>query len=296
MKNFCSFFLTYALLILMSTPLYSQFISTGIGTDTPDSSAVLDLYSTNQGFLTTRLDSASRVAIANPANGLLVFDTDHNHFYYWNGIQWIPIPQQTFPYNISFSFQPSTQMLSLTDGGGVLNVDLSSLVDVEPAGIIHAYAGQVVPTGWLHCDGAPVSRTVYSDLFNAIGTAWGSGDGSTTFNLPDLRGRFLRGVDDGSNHDPEASTRSAIQPGGNTGDNVGSYQEDAFQGHWHNILYPNTGAVGGNLSIYLSTNTGVPNILVNKATNPVNDGSNGTPRIALETRPDNAYVKYIIKY
>lgn len=55
------------------------------------------------------------------------------------------------------------------------------------AGIITAYGGTTAPTGWLLCDGSAVSRETYSDLFKAIGTTYGTGDGSTTFNLPDLR-------------------------------------------------------------------------------------------------------------
>lgn len=63
------------------------------------------------------------------------------------------------------------------------------------AGIIQAFGGTVPPAGWMFCDGAAVSRTTYSHLFNAIGTSYGVGNGSTTFNLPDLRGRVPVGVD-----------------------------------------------------------------------------------------------------
>lgn len=59
-----------------------------------------------------------------------------------------------------------------------------------PAGSITAYAGSSAPTGWLLCDGTAVSRTTYADLFTAISTAYGTGDGSTTFNVPDMRGRM----------------------------------------------------------------------------------------------------------
>lgn len=54
---------------------------------------------------------------------------------------------------------------------------------------------------WIVCDGSAISRTVYSDLFTVVGTTWGVGDGSSTFNLPDLRGEFLRGFDDGHGND-----------------------------------------------------------------------------------------------
>jgi microcystin-dependent protein len=64
-------------------------------------------------------------------------------------------------------------------------------------GEIKAFGGASTPTGTLVCDGTPVNRTVYADLFAVIGTTYGAGDGSTTFNLPDLRGEFLRGLDGG---------------------------------------------------------------------------------------------------
>ena len=64
-----------------------------------------------------------------------------------------------------------------------------------PAGVLMPYVANAAPTGWLLCDGAAVSRSTYADLFAACGTAYGSGDGSTTFNLPDLRGRLPLGRD-----------------------------------------------------------------------------------------------------
>ena len=61
-----------------------------------------------------------------------------------------------------------------------------------PAGTLVDYAGTVEPSGWLLCDGRALSRTTYASLFAAISTSYGSGDGSTTFNIPDFRGRFAR--------------------------------------------------------------------------------------------------------
>lgn len=70
-----------------------------------------------------------------------------------------------------------------------------SLVGTTPVGIISPYAGSSAPTNWLLCYGQAVSRTTYALLFAAIGTAYGAGDGSTTFNVPDLRGRVVAGLD-----------------------------------------------------------------------------------------------------
>lgn len=62
-----------------------------------------------------------------------------------------------------------------------------------PAGMITPYGGAAAPTGWLLCDGSAVSRTTYADLFAVAGVAYGVGDGSTTFNIPDFAGKMLRG-------------------------------------------------------------------------------------------------------
>jgi len=64
-----------------------------------------------------------------------------------------------------------------------------------PTGAVMAFAMKAAPADWLPCDGAAVSRTAYANLFKTIGTFWGAGDGSTTFNVPDFRGMFLRGWD-----------------------------------------------------------------------------------------------------
>lgn len=65
---------------------------------------------------------------------------------------------------------------------------------MEPAGIVMPFAGSTAPQGYLLCDGSAVSRTDYADLFTAIGTTYGAGDESTTFNLPNLSGRVVLGV------------------------------------------------------------------------------------------------------
>ena len=87
-----------------------------------------------------------------------------------------------------------------------------------PAGAIIAYGSTVAPSGYLLCDGAAVSRTTYADLFTAISTTWGVGDGSTTFNLPDGRGGVLRGAGTGS-----VNGRDKVGPA------VGDKQEDQMQ-------------------------------------------------------------------
>ena len=72
-----------------------------------------------------------------------------------------------------------------------------TVVELQPAGMISSFCASTPPTGWLQCNGAAVSRTTYADLFAAIGTVYGAGDGSTTFNVPEMRGEFLRAWDNG---------------------------------------------------------------------------------------------------
>lgn len=103
---------------------------------------------------------------------------------------------------------------------------------IQP-GTILPFAGTTAPPGWLLCDGSAVSRIVYANLFQKISTNFGNGDGSSTFNLPDMRGRFERGRDGGIGRDPDRTTRVASNPGGNTGDAVGSAQDHIFNSHSH---------------------------------------------------------------
>jgi microcystin-dependent protein len=90
-------------------------------------------------------------------------------------------------------------------------------------GEIMEYAGTSAPAGYLPCDGAPVSRSTYSALFAAISTTWGVGNGTTTFNVPDLRGVFLRG----------SGTNTTGSSSGATGPAVGFYVADTYQSHTH---------------------------------------------------------------
>jgi microcystin-dependent protein len=68
-------------------------------------------------------------------------------------------------------------------------------VVASPTGMITAFGGASAPTGWLLCDGSAISRTTYASLFAVLSTNYGSGDGSTTFNVPNLQGRFAAGKD-----------------------------------------------------------------------------------------------------
>lgn len=83
-----------------------------------------------------------------------------------------------------------------TDGAGQLSFTALGASNSFTAGMLMPYAGSSAPTGWLLCYGQAISRTTYSDLYAVVGTTYGAGDGATTFNLPDLRGRVVAGKDD----------------------------------------------------------------------------------------------------
>lgn len=103
-----------------------------------------------------------------------------------------------------------------TSTGDVTFTGVSSGV---PAGVITDYAGSSAPSGWLLCYGQAISRSTYADLFTAIGTTFGIGDGSTTFNLPDYRGRVAAGKD---NMGGSSADRLTNQSGGLNGDTLGA--------------------------------------------------------------------------
>lgn len=185
--------------------------------------------------------------------------------------------------------------------------EVSALISsASPSGSIMAFGGTSAPTGWLICNGAAVSRTTYSNLFAAIGENFGQGDNSTTFNIPDLRGRFLRGFDDTAGLDPDKASRTAMATGGNSGNNVGSVQGHAFQTHAHSVTDPGHSHVqqvrnsgGGAAASSANEPSPVdPLVQVNStvsATTGLTVGNPSTGTTSTETRPVNAYVNYIIK-
>jgi microcystin-dependent protein len=158
-------------------------------------------------------------------------------------------------------------------------------------GMIGSFGATTVPTGWLYCNGSAVSRATYSALFSVIGTTWGVGDGTTTFNVPDLRGAFLRGYGAGT-----------INGRSKAGPSVGSRQEDLLQGHRHIFHGMNwTSSQSYHNVIFLrqkETFTTYRSTRVNDMSAPLDNesGTYGTPRVGAETYPYNAGVNYCIKF
>lgn len=151
-----------------------------------------------------------------------------------------------------------------------------------PVGAIFPFGGTDIPISFLLCDGSAVSRTDYEDLFNVIGTAFGTGDGSTTFNLPDLRGEFLRG----------AGTNS--HSGQGNGGAVGEHQDATklpniyLSANATLIVTPDKNSLFNQTDASTGESTGYKGVAATSA---------GGDHIAvnLTTRPTNTSVNYIIK-
>jgi microcystin-dependent protein len=160
-----------------------------------------------------------------------------------------------------------------------------------PAGTVISFAGASAPAGYLVCDGSTVASAAYPELYAAIGTLWG-GD-ATNFNLPDLRGQFLRGQDNGAGVDPDVAGRTKIDGTTVVGDVVGSIQVDVYGSHNHSPAVQNIDHGG---PTYLgSGNTAF------SGSGGAAFGTGGTPFSTAhaggtETRPKNAYVLFMIKY
>ena len=181
-----------------------------------------------------------------------------------------------------------------SDGSG--NLSFAALPQAVPTGSVHMMATTTVPSGYLKCNGAAVSRTTYADLFAIIGTTHGAGNGSSTFNVPDLRGEFVRGWDDSRGVD--------------SGRNFGSAQSDQNQqhnhsasatstvndpGHIHQVQYSNSDSGDGvieesgtGLSGQEPTLSATTGITVSTSVSIGNSGGS-------EARPRNIAMMYVIK-
>lgn len=178
-------------------------------------------------------------------------------------IEVISYPMITYSDAVKRTGDTLTGDLTLTTGQTV-----NTLV---PAGAVMTFARNSAPSGWVKANGAALSRSTYSVLFSAIGTTFGVGDGSTTFNVPDLRGEFIRGWDDGRSVD--------------TGRTFASSQSDDFKGHSHTIN-------GRYVSLGNPDAAGYTTIVdINSGFKPSTDSTGGT-----ETRPRNIALLACIKY
>jgi len=184
----------------------------------------------------------------------------------YNGTNWAN--QATFASGSSagVAFSDLTSTPTTLAGYGITDGATGTSESV-PVGTVIYHSANTPPTNFIKANGDAVSRTTYSDLFTVIGTTYGAGDGSTTFNVPDLRGEFMRGWDDSRGID--------------NGRNFGSSQADELKAHTHTFsTHYNTGAGG------------VPLQGTSSPTGTVTTSSTG----GSETRPRNIALLACIKY
>ena len=164
-----------------------------------------------------------------------------------------------------------------------------------PAGAVLPFAMSSAPTGWLKANGAAVSRTTYASLFAAIGTTFGSGDGSTTFNVPDLRGEFVRGWDDGRGVDSGRALGSSQSSQNLSHAHTGTAASAGAHTHSTTVPQPSGGGLANNTTASGYTGT---------VTTYYATGSSGAHSHALtidvdggaEARPRNVAMLMCIKY
>lgn len=236
----------------------------GIGTVIPNTNAALDINSSTKGV---KLPSLALTATTNPSPltshvaGMLIYNTATTG----------TVPSNVVP---GLYTNDGTQWI-------LLQTPTSSNFDV-PAGSVFYRASSIVPIGYLECNGAPVSRTAYATLFSIIGTTYGVGDGSTTFNLPDLRGEFVRGWDHSKGTDASRV--------------IGTLQNHSIQNHEHDL--PTNTSPAGSGRAAMTDDTGV-NTLGNAflQTGRYYSYANGpSGNYSTETRPRNVALMPIIKY
>jgi microcystin-dependent protein len=161
------------------------------------------------------------------------------------------------------------------------------------AGVLDEIKYYLARTGWMFCDGTPLNCKDYAQLYSVIGKSFGFDEGAGTFNLPNLQGMFIRGVDGNASVDPDVSSRKPAVKNANP-NAVGSTQQDAFQGHEHYYKGVLTPAADLTLGPGDAPTSGVMPDQV--TTSEIEQSPDGKPRVASETRPVNIYLNYIIRY
>lgn len=178
--------------------------------------------------------------------------------------------------DINVSTTPIQNKVSATD----MNEIKSAVNSNTPIGTISMYAGTSDPSGWFICDGRAVSRTTYANLFGVIGTSFGSGDGSTTFNIPDFKGNVAVGLN---------SNDSDFDTIGNTyGEKTHTLTRAELPQIDIKTNYASTSGGSGNGLVYGTKAGDSKNILV------VNDNYGQTP--SHNNVQPSVVVNYIISY
>ena len=189
--------------------------------------------------------------------------------------------------------------------GGFLQTDNSGNLSFQivagvPTGAVFCVAVATIPSGYLECNGTAVNRSTFAALFALIGTQYGAGNGSTTFNLPDLRGEFVRGFDNGRGVDSGrsiASNQTAQNQSHSHGANANATSNVNDPGHKHNARGYGNQDDGGN-QFTGSNNSSTRDNAINNANTGISVVTNVSVSVANEggeSRPRNVAMMYIIK-
>ena len=188
-------------------------------------------------------------------------------------------------------FNPTLKDTTLPPGAVVAFAGKVTTVTSSPPNE-EMYSSPVEAWGWMVCDGRSLKASEYPELFVALGYLYGGSD--ETFNIPDMRGMFLRGI---GTQDAELEERKAAKGTGGTADGIGSTQDFAVQQHVHIYTSPNEpavnnqGPVAGDAVLTINPQTATSGPVESVAEQP------GNVKVSqYETRPTNTFVYYIIKY
>lgn len=180
---------------------------------------------------------------------------------------------------------------ALNDDPNFASTVTAALAALVPAGTINQTARATAPTGYLLCDGSAISRTTYSALFDAIGTAYGSGDGSSTFNIPNLKGKVPVGRDSSQTEfdtlgetggakthtltESEMPSHTHIQDSHNHSQNAHSHSNNGGEGSGSSKRDAAAGSDGWKAGYYSSTLSIGSTTATNNATTATNQNTGG---------------------
>jgi microcystin-dependent protein len=185
---------------------------------------------------------------------------------------------------VSSTIQQNSINLILYDGSNFQLLATSYQTNISPTGTIIQFASTTPPVGFIECNGSAISRATYANLFAVIDTTFGVGDGTTTFNVPDMRGYFPRGWDDGAGVDPGRAFGST-----QTGALASHTHTITDPGHVHGYLEGSVGSSGSPTTVW--SPMGLTAVNTNSATTGITVNATGST----ENRPINLAILFAIK-